>query len=57
MTVSVMREPAMGAMVLHRMLFFLPSRQIVLLNPQIASLAASRFPEVRARQHVRKADA
>ena len=41
MTVSVMREPAIGAIVLHRMLFFLPSRQMVLLKPQIASLAVT----------------
>jgi len=35
-----MREPAIGAMVLHRMLFFWPSRAMVLLKPQMASLAA-----------------
>jgi hypothetical protein len=44
MTVSVMREPAIGAIVLHRTLFFLPSRQIVLLKPQMASLADASTP-------------
>lgn len=40
MTVSVSREPAVGAMALHVMLYFLPSMERVLLRPTSPIFAA-----------------
>jgi hypothetical protein len=41
MTVSVRRDPAVGAIVLQKMLFFLPSIASVLDSPNKPNLAAN----------------
>jgi len=41
-TVSVIRDPAIGAITLHLMSFFFPSMAKVFVNPTIPSLAINR---------------
>ena len=47
MTVSVIREPAVGAMELHLMLYLAPSIAKVLLRPTKPSLAEIRTQTIK----------